>query len=109
MRRSGPRPLGRALEQATLAATPATLLARVQASWGEVAGRVLAEEARPVSESAGAVVVECRSAAWANELDLLEGELRERLNAALAPPPSAPVRELRFRVGGGARNRRKPA
>ena len=33
------------------------------------------------------VTVGCRAATWAQELDLLQDELLERLNAALGPRP----------------------
>jgi hypothetical protein len=46
------------------------------------------------------VTIACRSATWAQELDLLQTELLGRLNDALAeaesPPPTEPVRGLRF-------------
>jgi hypothetical protein len=48
-----------------------------------VAGEAVAAEANPVSERAGLVTVACRSATWAQELDLLQSELLERLNAAI--------------------------
>jgi len=60
----------------------------------------VAAEASPVSERDGLVVVACRSATWAQELDLLQSELLERLNTAVfeADPegPSAAVSGLRF-------------
>ncbi len=100
MRRPGPRPLSAALGAATTAMAPATLLARVQAVWPEVAGEVLVEEAQPVSERAGEVRVACRSATWAHELELMAEDLRGRLNGALGAPSSGPVKALRFRPGG---------
>jgi predicted nucleic acid-binding Zn ribbon protein len=83
VRRAGFRPISRALDQVVRHTTPATTLARVQQAWAEVAGPVVAEEADPVSERAGVVTVRCRSAVWAQELELLSGDLVERLNAAL--------------------------
>jgi len=60
----------------------------------------VAAEASPVSERDGLVTVACRSATWAQELDLLQSELLERLNAAVfaADPegPEAPILGLRF-------------
>jgi predicted nucleic acid-binding Zn ribbon protein len=98
MRRPAPRPIAAALDGYAREAAPATLLARVQGSWPEVAGEVVAAEARPASERAGTVTFSCTSGVWANELDLLSSDLLERLNAALAGTPGEPVRALRFRV-----------
>jgi predicted nucleic acid-binding Zn ribbon protein len=108
VRRPGPRPLAGALEAAGRAAAPATVLARVQANWPEVAGPAVAAEATPAAERAGTVTVECRTAAWAHELQLLERDLLERLNAALGDAAAGPVARLRFRAGGPSRNARKP-
>ena len=86
MRRLAPRPLGAALEGVLERAEPATTLARVQSVWPRVAGSALADSARPVAERDGVVTLACESAVWANELELLAGELLPRLNAALAEP-----------------------
>ena len=96
MRRLAPRPLSYALESFTATLAPATTLARVQGAWGEVAGPVLAEECRPVSEREGVVTVACRSSVWAQELSMMGPDLTERLNAALG---GSAVAELRFKVG----------
>jgi hypothetical protein len=42
------------------------------------------------------VTVACRSATWAQELDLLGPQLLERVNAALEEAGSPPVARLRF-------------
>ena len=99
MRRLAPRPLRRALEDALGQAVPAGLLARVQAVWPDVAGAVVAQESTPVSEREGTVTVACRSAVWAQELELLATDLAGRLNARLeADPAGRPVTSLRFVV-----------
>ena len=82
-------------------AEPLTLLAAVQSAWPTAAGAGVAAEAEPVAERDGVVTVACRSATWAQELDLLGPELLGRLNEALSeagqpPRPRAPVRALRF-------------
>ena len=99
MRRRAPRPLAAALADATGELAPATLLARVQAVWPEVAGKVMAAAAAPVGERAGEVSFACDSATWAQELDLLAPDLRRRLNEALGDAPEGPVAALRFRPG----------
>jgi predicted nucleic acid-binding Zn ribbon protein len=98
--RRGPRPLATALGEARREAQPITLLAGVQGAWASVAGARVAVEAEPVAERDGLVTIACRSATWAQELDLLSPELLSRLNAALLAPgqgvPNAPVKRLRF-------------
>jgi len=99
MRRLAPRPLRLALDAALPAAAPAGLLPRVQTAWPEVAGPAVAAEAQPVSEREGVVTVACRAAVWAQELELLGGDLAGRLNARLeGPPEGGPVTGLRFVV-----------
>ena len=49
-------------------------------------------------EPDGMVTVECRAATWAQELDLLQDELLERVNSALDEPR---VERLRMIVGDG--------
>ena len=98
--RGAPRKLGAALAPAARRARPRTLLAAVQEVWPQVAGTAVAAEAAPVAECRGLVTVACRSATWAQELDLLQLDLIERLNAAVseADPdgPETPVSGLRF-------------
>jgi predicted nucleic acid-binding Zn ribbon protein len=99
VRRPAPRPLRRALDEALSHAAPTSLLARVQAAWGEVAGPAVAEEATPVAERDGTVTVACRSAVWAQELELLGADLATRLNSRLGAAPEDPsVTRLRFVV-----------
>jgi predicted nucleic acid-binding Zn ribbon protein len=98
--RRSPRPLGDALRQARAVAEPRTLLAAAQSAWPAAAGARVATEAEPVAERDGVVTIACRSATWAQELDLLQPELLRRLNEALpgSDPEAAqgPVRGLRF-------------
>jgi predicted nucleic acid-binding Zn ribbon protein len=78
---------------------PAGVLARLQAGWTELTGPAVAAEAKPVSERSGTVTIACRSAVWAQELELLSGDLLERLNGALGTPEEPrPVTGLRFVV-----------
>jgi predicted nucleic acid-binding Zn ribbon protein len=98
MRRPGPRPLASALHETLARAAPGTLLSRVQSCWSEAVGGAVAAEAEPMSERGGTVTVACRSAAWANELELLAPALLERLNEALPDQSRGSVTALRFRV-----------
>jgi predicted nucleic acid-binding Zn ribbon protein len=95
MRRRAPEPFSEVVRDAVGAAAPDTLLARVQALWPEVAGAAIAAEAAPASEREGTVKVDCSAGVWAQELTLLEGDLRGRLNARLE---GLQVRSLRFVV-----------
>jgi predicted nucleic acid-binding Zn ribbon protein len=73
-----------------------TLLAAVQSEWPATAGEAIAAEASPVAERDGVVTIACRSATWAQELDLLQGELLERVNAALSEAQKGTLKGLRF-------------
>jgi predicted nucleic acid-binding Zn ribbon protein len=94
-RRRAPRPASTALRAALERAAPRTPLATVQAVWAEAVGERIAAAAQPVSERDGAVVVECSNAVWAEELDLMQADLVERLRERLGE--RAP-RSLRFRA-----------
>jgi predicted nucleic acid-binding Zn ribbon protein len=103
VRRLAPRALSVALAGVVRETEPATLLARVQAVWPDVAGPGLAASAAPVSERDGVVTVACESAVWAHELELLGPDLLSRFGDALAAEPGRPqggaVKKLRFVVG----------
>jgi predicted nucleic acid-binding Zn ribbon protein len=98
MRRRAPRPLSAALGAFTSGTRPQTLLARVQSCWPEAAGPTVAAEASPASEHSGTVSFACSSAIWAQELQLLEPDLREHLNRLLETSGEGPVEALRFSV-----------
>lgn len=95
-RRPSPRPAAGAFRTALERVAPQTGLAALQSVWVEVAGERVAAVAQPVSEQAGEVTVACADAVWAEELDLMQRQLLERLRERLGD--SAP-RALRFRVG----------
>ncbi len=92
MRRSAPRPLAGAVEALAAGLQPATALGAVQRVWREVAGDAIAAEAQPIGERRGVVTIGCRSAVWAQELDLMGADLVARLNAAIG---EGVVRSLR--------------
>src|SRR5712691_7130755 len=93
-RRRAPRPLSGAVEAALQHAEPATLLAAVQRAWPGAVGEAIAREANPVGERDGVVTVACRSATWAQELDLLADQILARLSSEL--PNEAELAGLRF-------------
>jgi predicted nucleic acid-binding Zn ribbon protein len=94
-RRRAPRPAGDAFRAARDRAAPQTGLAAVQAAWSSALGERLATAAQPVSERDGTVTVDCVDGVWAQELDLMQATLLERLQGVLGErAPEA----LRFRV-----------
>jgi predicted nucleic acid-binding Zn ribbon protein len=94
-RRPAPRPAAEALRAALHRVAPRTSLAAVQSVWANLAGEQVAAQARPVSERDGVVTIVCSDPVWAEELDLMQGQLLERLRGSLGDDaPSA----LRFRV-----------
>ncbi len=98
-RRRVPRPAGEALRAARDRAAPKTPLAALQAAWTVAVGERIAAVAQPVSERDGAVVVDCSDAVWAQELDLMQGQLIGRLREQMGErAPGA----LRFRAKGNA-------
>jgi predicted nucleic acid-binding Zn ribbon protein len=94
-RRRAPRPAGSALRAALEQVAPKTPLATLQSVWAELVGERIAAVARPVSERAGAVTIDCSDSVWAQELDLMQAQLLGRLRERLGE--GAP-QSLRFRV-----------
>lgn len=97
-RRPAPRPASAALRAALERTAPKTPLAALQAAWGEAVGERIAAVASPVSERGGEATVSCSDSVWAQELDLMQDQLLERLRERLGE--RAP-RTLRFRVEDG--------
>jgi predicted nucleic acid-binding Zn ribbon protein len=94
-RRRAPRPANNAFQAALQRAAPKTPLAALQAAWSTAVGEQLAAVATPVSERAGTVTIECADAVWAQELNLMQESLLEKLRAEVGD--QAP-QALRFRV-----------
>lgn len=92
MSRRQPRSISFAAEALADRLAPKTLLADVQRAWPRVAGERLAAEAAPAAERDGVVTLDCRSAVWAHELDLLGPALVEALNEALGRPAVSRLR-----------------
>jgi predicted nucleic acid-binding Zn ribbon protein len=95
MRRAAPRPISSALANLSSSLAPASTLAAVQEAWGQAVGQTIAAAAQPVAERDGVLTVRCEAAVWAQELELMAGELLERLNALIE---GEQVRELRCRL-----------
>jgi predicted nucleic acid-binding Zn ribbon protein len=94
--RAAPRPLTAALADLAADLAPASTFARVQEVRERTAGPAIAACARPTAERSGILTVTCAAAVWAQELDLMAGELILRLNDALG---GECIRELRCRTG----------
>ena len=97
-RRRAPRPAATALRAALDQAAPKTPLAALQGAWRETVGEQIAAVASPVSGRGGEVTIACSDSVWAQELDLMQGDLLERLRARLG---GAAPKSLRFRVEDG--------
>jgi predicted nucleic acid-binding Zn ribbon protein len=97
-RRRTPRPIAAAVEAALERAEPATLLAAVQSAWPAAVGEAIAQEATPVTERDGVVTVACRSATWAQELDLLGGKIVAQVRREL--PDGSALEAIRFTASG---------
>jgi predicted nucleic acid-binding Zn ribbon protein len=96
VRRLAPRQISSAIGPLVDQLAPATLLARVQQVWPAAAGPAIAAAAQPVAEHEGVLTVSCEAAVWAQELELMEGALLERLNEALG---EGAIQALRCRTG----------
>ena len=94
-RRRAPREAAGAFRAARELAAPQTGLASVQGAWAQAVGPQLAAVASPVSERAGTLTIEVADSVWAQELDLMQEQLLERLRAVLGP---AAPRALKFRL-----------
>jgi predicted nucleic acid-binding Zn ribbon protein len=76
-------------------AAPQTPLAAIQTAWSSAVGEQLAAVAEPASERDGTLTIECADAVWAQELELMQEALLERLREELGDQaPEA----LRFRL-----------
>lgn len=101
-RRRAPRQASQAFRAALEQAAPRTGLAAAQAAWSSAVGEQLAAVATPVSERAGTLTIECVDGVWAQELDLMQEQLLERLRDALG---DRSPKTLKFRIAGDRKSR----
>ena len=94
-RRRAPRQASSAFRVARDLAAPRTGLAAIQSTWVAAVGEQLAAVATPVSERSGTLTIECADSVWAQELDLMQAQLLERLREALGDKAPA---ALKFRL-----------
>lgn len=93
-----PSRLAESLDRVTGDLAPATPLAAIQRVWSKAVGEITAASAHPVAERDGVVTVSCETAAWSQQLDLMQADLLAALSREL-PSSVDPPRELRFVTG----------
>lgn len=93
--RRAPREAATAFRAARDLVAPQTGLATIQSAWSKAVGLQFAAVASPVSERAGTLTIEVSDSVWAQELDLMQDTILERLRETLGE--SAP-RALKFRL-----------
>ena len=98
MGRRQPRRVADAVADALSEAAPRTLLGSVQSVWPQAVGEAIAAQAQPVAERDGVVTVACKSATWAQELQLLGDELVQKIGSEL--PADSEFAGLRFTATG---------
>ncbi len=94
--RRAPRPAVGALREALRRSAPNTALAAVQSVWAEAVGESVAAVTVPSSERGGTLVIICSDPIWAQELELMQEQLLERLREHLG---ETTPKKLRFRAG----------
>jgi len=92
MSRRAPRPVSLGVAAFVDELAPLTLLAEVQRLWASVVGEAVAEQATPTADRGGTLTITCKSAVWAQELDLMGPAVVERLNSALGRDAVAALR-----------------
>lgn len=75
---------------------PETPVGSLQAIWPRVVGDQIAKVTVILGERDGLLEVGCESAVWADELSMMEPDIRARLNAAL---DDQVVESIKFRAG----------
>lgn len=93
--KTGPVPVSRLLEGVLKEAGVHEQVQRASAvdEWADQVGEAIARVARPRVVSGSVLVVEVRSSAWLNELNMMRDEILHRLNKDRA---GAPIEGLRF-------------
>jgi predicted nucleic acid-binding Zn ribbon protein len=94
-RSPAPRRIGELLGGFGDELAPETLLASVQMVWDEVVGDRIAAVSEVVEEREGVVTVECSTAVWAQELEMMGPRITARLGERLG---GAGPEKLRFRA-----------
>lgn len=96
-RSPAPRRIAQVLGEVQDDIAPKTPLAAVQMVWDETVGERIAAVTDVVDEREGVLTVECSSAVWAQELELMAPRILTRLSDVLG---DLGPRKLRFRARG---------
>jgi len=94
-RSPSPKPIGRLARDFSATVAPQTPLAAIQAIWDEAVGERIAAVTEVVEEREGLVTVECSTAVWAQELELMAPRISARIADRLG---GEGPEKLRFRV-----------
>lgn len=96
-RSAPPRRLDQLLTDFQAEIAPPTSLAAVQLAWGELVGERIAAVTEVTGEREGVITVQCSSAVWAQELELMAPRILKRLEEQL---DNLAPQKLRFRGPG---------
>ncbi len=96
-RSPAPRRISQVLGEFQAEIAPETPLAAIQMAWDEAVGERIAAVTDVVDEREGVVTVECSSAVWAQELELMAPRILTRLSEVLG---DLGPEKLRFRASG---------
>jgi len=93
----GPQPIGEVLERFLRERGVREQVSRFEAleRWDEAVGEKIAEVAKAVRVDGGVLFVEVRSSAWMMELEMMKGEVLERLNEGRN---QGRIEKIRFRL-----------
>ncbi len=72
--------------------------------WNDVVGKVISEAAQPVGVKGSCLRVEVADSAWMQELQLMAGDILEKVNDALE---NGGLKEIQFQLGNSWRTRDK--
>lgn len=95
-RSSPPVSVGSAARALADRLAPDTPLGAVQAIWSGVVGDPISEVTTIISERDGELEIGCESAVWADELSMMEPQIRGRLNEKLGVEG---IKTIKFRTG----------
>lgn len=87
---------GEAAQRLAGSLAPETPLGSVQAVWPRVVGEAIAAVTTVISEREGRLEIGCESAVWADELAMMEPEIRAKLNGAVG---AGEIESIKFRAG----------
>ena len=87
---------GEAVQRLAEELAPDTPLGSVQAVWPGVVGEAITGVTTVISEREGLLEVACVSSVWADELSMMEPEIRRRINDALGGDA---IESIKFRTG----------